>query len=185
MSKRLQGLPAGGECRGIWNTVPQFLLPICAYAPGAAGGQTAELLVKSMWMGALREGKGRQQHYSVRHIIAVGKCEETGAKESHSHCRILNRLICNLQSMELKQKVKEIHMGALVLQGVTDQTSSIRERPNSSNPNRMRIYSFHHINRTKQEWETAMPSCLLCTHPTTKHHTQILAGTEDYCYKWQ
>lgn len=35
----------------------QLLLPVCPLIPGVAGGQTAELLVKGAWVGALGDRK--------------------------------------------------------------------------------------------------------------------------------
>lgn len=39
----------------LYRAVSQLLLPICPYAPGAAGGQAAELLFKGAWMGVLSD----------------------------------------------------------------------------------------------------------------------------------
>lgn len=41
----------------MYRVVSQLLLPICPLIPGVAGGQTAELLVKGAWVGALGDRK--------------------------------------------------------------------------------------------------------------------------------
>ena len=52
-------------------------------------------------------------------------------------------------------------------QGVLDKARSGTERSSSLNSNRLRIYNFHHINRTKQEWGKSHAQL---SAPYTYHH---------------
>jgi len=85
---KFSGLSARGERRGVWSTVPQVLLPLCTrHSWGTDRRAVGQEHVEESPEG--RKGNGSSTR--VRRGMAVGKCEETGARGSHTHHRRLNR----------------------------------------------------------------------------------------------